>query len=131
MNHISKSCLIILIIFLLNIFIIRCNKMPSELNGTPPADCDAPTNTSLKIETYNEVIIILEVYDYEKNIINFNEYITTVIPDDLLDKLEEVNVTWPGQDSNGNNVTTGLYLIKITLVSSIDTAYRCEEYLIE
>ncbi len=105
--------------------------MPTELNGTHPADCDTPTNTSLEIETYNEVIIILEAYDYEKNIIDFKENKTTVIPDSLLDKLDEVNVTWLGQDSNGNNVNTGLYLIKITLISSVDTACRCEEYLIE
>ena len=131
MNHTSKSYLIILIFFLINIFIIGCNKIPTELNDTPPADCDTPTKASLKIEEYNEVIIILEVYDYEKNLINFKENKTTVIPDEQLGNLEEVNVLWQGQDSDGNNVNTGLYLVKITLISTIDTAYRCEEYVIE
>ena len=105
--------------------------MPTELNGTLPADCDTPTNTSLIIENYDEVIMILEAYDYEKNLINFKEDKTTVIPDSLLGKLEEVNVLWQGQDSNGDIVNTGLYLFKITLVSSVDTACRCEEYVIE
>ena len=131
MNHIVNSCLRILIILLLTIFILGCNRIPTELNDTPPADCDAPTNTSLEIENYNEVIIILEAYDYEKNLINFKEDKTTVIPDSLLGNLEEVNVLWQGLDSNGDKVNTGLYLIKITLFSSIDTAYRCEEYVIE
>jgi hypothetical protein len=73
----------------------------------------------------------LEIYDYEKNLIQTSQNVSVSVPATWQDTTNGAfNVYWDGLDSKGNKVDNGRYVAKMSFISKKDTTCTCSEFVL-
>jgi flagellar hook assembly protein FlgD len=131
MRHNKKEILLSCCLFLTLFF---CNEYPAAPKYNGIGDCTKATiPQGLQFDS-NQTYSYLEIYDYEKNLINIAGGRTSYEgPPPIVDTTGIFNydVYWNGMDRNGNKVDNGKYIAKMSIISKRDTSCMCGEVIIK
>lgn len=116
-------------------FLMTCSNNPAELNGQSVCDCFNPTWPGSETVDSNNVVVVIEIYDYQQQLIKYIEFseplqsrlgMITMI-DDNRRIPGTIAYLWDGTDMSGNSVPGNMYLGKVTLFSRGKVTTGCSE----
>jgi len=141
MWHNKKEILLSCCLFLTLFF---CNEYPAAPKYNGIGDCTKATIPPDLVIDSNQNYRYVEIYDYDKNLINT---LTQLGPSHYLDSLIgsfygstsqrdtsnifNFDIYWNGMDRNGNKVDNGKYVFKYSIISRTDTSCGCGEVIIK
>ena len=130
---------------LLIVLFCRCYQ-PIEMEGQPLATCEFATCPQTYTPTYEEDVYILEIYDFESQLIKFSEVISSdlvsawqshidresiIVTGRLQITGKGVTYYWDGTDLAGKKVESGLYRVKISYHSDYTSDFTCFSCIVE
>ena len=140
MWHSEKVMLLACSLFLTLFF---CNEYPAAPKYNGIGDCTKATIPPDLVLDSNQNYRYVEIYDFDKNLINT---LTQPGPSHSIDSLIGLSygstsqrdtsnifnfdIYWNGMDRNGNKVDNGKYIAKISFISKLDTSCTCMEIFV-
>lgn len=119
------------IIFLLLLFLVDCSNYPVQFNDQKVADCSTPTKPRFPIIDTTKTAAVIEIYDFEQKLINYDETDNVLVSwPGTLDSME-ISIYWNGNDMKGDPVDPGKYLVKLSTFHNKEEHCSCSNIFIE
>ena len=114
------------------LFFSYCMKSPSQLTDNYRPDCTAPSIPQNYPKDSTECSAILEIYDYEFNLVTSSESNDIFAPVNFdPHHIGPINIYWNGLDKEGRAVDPGKYIAKVSIYTIYDTACKCSEVYVK
>ncbi len=96
------------------LFLLGCFNYPTELNGQKPLDCFNPTEPKNFSLDSNLFIMVMEIYNYDGELVNYGESGNYVSSSVKIDLGSSPTIYWNGANSTGKKVDPGKYTVKVS-----------------